>query len=217
MIKKKNKVNRHEQSSATLDQDLWQQFVQIVYAHIDPVLASMLKATDLLVFDKARNIVEVETLKKFVLFQDLFLQHKHVYQEYLNRIFGYQVVLVVHFTKVEPERKEIVSSSAAKAEQKTFVENVSASTIPLSSTPLSGALRSSAPSVKTPRPAPTYGNGPSRMRQSFSGNRQQRSFSKDEKALDVSDKSKWKITHILLEHLGGTVREIIKESDEFNA
>lgn len=80
---------------------LWQQFVTIVQAHIDPVLSSILLVTELVQFDRIKKIVEVTTLKKFVLFQDLFFEQKYIYQEYLNKIFGYQVTLILHFSKQE--------------------------------------------------------------------------------------------------------------------
>ena len=90
------------------DVRLFKQFVTMSAAHIDPVLTSMLYATDLIQFDKARQIVEINTLKKFILFQDLFLEQKNIYQKYLDQVFGYQTTLVVQFNKKEeivPEEK----------------------------------------------------------------------------------------------------------------
>lgn len=195
MIKKKNKEVESNASCVNQDDVLWKQFVRTVSAHIDPVLASILYATDLMSFDKQRQVVEVVTLKKFMLFQDLFLEQKHIYQEYLNRLFGYQVVLVVQFTKVEDVKPMPVVKSvtehdkpAAQTEQKRH-ENVV---------------------VKKPSFMP-YGN----IRRTSS--QSSLSLAKNERALDVSDVKKWKITNTLLDSFGGTVREIIKEPDEFNA
>ena len=43
------------------------------------------------------------------------------------------------------------------------------------------------------------------------------SVGRNEKNIDITDEKKWKLTHKLLEHFGGTVREIIKDSNEFDA
>lgn len=185
MIKKKNNIELSANVQISCPTaTLWQQFVQTVYAHVDPVLASILHATDVINFDKQRNILEVETLKKFILFQDLFLEHKHIYQEFLNKVFGYQVVLVVHFTKIEAPKVMTVNTANSVS-----------------------VVQSPEKKIET-----TY-QAKSPVRKQFTA----RGFTKNEKALDVSDGKKWKITRILLENLGGTVREVIKESDEFNA
>ena len=94
----KKKKNRSEDDDFVKD-SAWDMFVKVVVAHVDPVLASMLYATEFKEFDQTQKIVRIATLKKFVLFQDLFIEQKKNYQEYLDRIFGYQAVLVVEFTK----------------------------------------------------------------------------------------------------------------------
>ena len=41
---------------------------------------------------------------------------------------------------------------------------------------------------------------------------------KNERTVDVADEKKWKITHMLLDNFGGSVREIIKDTtNEFDA
>jgi len=196
MIKKKNKEVESSASPVSQDGALWKQFIQAVSAHIDPVLASMLYATDLISFDKQRQVVEVVTLKKFMLFQDLFLEQKHIYQEYLNKLFGYQVVLVVQFTKVEAVKPMPVPIAATVHDQPVVHREVK--------------RHENTPVKKMPFVSQhNMRRGPS---QSSS-----MQLAKNERALDVSDTKKWKITHTLLDHLGGTVREIIKETDEFNA
>ena len=105
MMKKKNKsvvVAQSQHTNSALVQ--WDMFVKVVCAHVDPVLASMLYATELVQFDGQQKIVRVATLKKFVLFQDLFIEQKKVYQEYLDRIFGFQTMLLVEFSKITEQK-----------------------------------------------------------------------------------------------------------------
>lgn len=191
-IKKKN--DRVVESVVPKNQDelLWKQFVQTVSAHIDPVLASMLYATDLVQFDRTRQMVEVVTLKKFVLFQDLFLEQKHVYQEYLNRLFGFQAMLVVQFIKVEAP-------------------------IMIQPRAVQGAIDSAAPVLMVPRPRQMTTPAPMAYFGKRSEQQQPVPVALNERAIDVSDTKKWKITHSLLQHFGGTVREIIKDTHEFDA
>jgi hypothetical protein len=195
MIKKKNKTV--ENVPQVIDDNfLWKQFVQMVSAHVDPVLASMLYGTELICFDRIRQVVEVVTLKKFILFQDLFLEQKHVYQEYLNKLFGYQVTLVVQFTKIEIQAPVPIR----------MVSTVS--DIPVV--------------PKSSMQVPVSFKKPGFMAPAGSMSRRQQSqpaaqLANNERTLDVSDTKKWKITHTLLDHFGGTVREIVKETDEFNA
>lgn len=90
----------------------WQKFVQLVAAHVDPVLASMLYATELTSFNPVEKIVRVSTLKKFVLFQDLFIEQKQQYQEFLDKIFGFSTMLVVEF--VLTEQKNVQAAAVSK-------------------------------------------------------------------------------------------------------
>lgn len=197
--KKKNNVNVQDANEIqNSDQQLWQTFVMVVGAHIDPILASILHATDMIQFDKQRHIVEVVTLKKFVLFQDLFLEQKKVYQQYLNQIFGYQVTLVVEFTKVEAVIEQVIKAPSSKNE---IIENKVSATVATGSTVAK---------------ASTFQPGYARKN---SGRYQApQAYDKNERTVDVADTKKWKVTHMLLGHFGGTVREIIKDTtDEFNA
>lgn len=172
-------------------------------AHIDPVLASMLYATDLIQFDRTRQMVEVVTLKKFVLFQDLFLEQKHVYQEYLNRLFGFQAMLVVQFTKVEAPVVMQHRAVQVAAESTAPVVMAAKPQLPVSAAP-SAVKRTAAPA-----PMAYYGKR--------AAPQQSAPVALNERAIDVSDTKKWKITHTLLQHFGGTVREIIKDTHEFDA
>lgn len=194
MIKKKNDQIVESVAPKNQDEHLWKQFVQTVSAHIDPVLASMLYATELVQFDRARQTIEVVTLKKFVLFQDLFLEQKHVYQEYLNRLFGFQATLIVQFTKVD----------APMAVQPRIVSTVSDNIAPVVMPP----KPKQAP-VSSPAPTAYYGRK--------STPQQSAPVALNERSIDVSDTKKWKITHSLLQQFGGTVREIIKDTHEFDA
>lgn len=197
-VKKKNNINvattEHAHNS---DEQLWKTFVTIVGAHIDPILASILHATDLVQFDRSRHIVEISTLKKFILFQDLFVEQKKDYQPYLNQVFGYQITLVVQFNKKEEIVQQVVASTTTKSEVTSH--NVVASRTPT-------AVNKSSMSQ------PTFGR---RTQQRYQA---PQVYDKNERTVDVTDSKKWKVTHMLLEHFGGTVREIIKDTtDEFNA
>jgi len=198
-VKKKNNVkmqsvNLEEDS----DQKLWQKFVMIVGVHIDPILASMLHATDIVQFDRSRNIVEVVTLKKFVLFQDLFVEQKNVYQQYLNQVFGYQVTLVVQFTKKEETVAPVVTTSA-----------------PLKNEVIENKIPKVHTTGQTKTSTQSYNGFARKNTQRYQA---PQIYDKNEKTVDVADVSKWKVTHMLLEHFGGSVREIIKDTtDEFNA
>ena len=112
MMKKKNKLDHVSVAAAPVSN--WEMFVRAVAAHVDPVLASMLFATEFVSFDQTQKIVRVATLKKFVLFQDLFIEQKKIYQEYLDRIFGFQTVLVVDFINIAESKKTVMSVNTIK-------------------------------------------------------------------------------------------------------
>jgi DNA polymerase-3 subunit gamma/tau len=200
--KKKNKLTDTDLNS---DIQLFKQFVTMSAAHIDPVLASMLYATDLIKFDKARQTLEINTLKKFVLFQDLFLDQKNIYQKYLDQIFGYQTTLIVQFNKIE---EMVIEKVQASQEAVPAVQNSAQQSV----------ARPVLPQIK-PKPvmqkAVMSGQFTTRRTERYQPSEQ---YSKNERTVDLTDTKKWKITHMLLEHFGGSVREIIKDtSDEFDA
>ncbi|MBP6892463.1 hypothetical protein KBB68_02670 [Candidatus Babeliales bacterium] len=178
MMKKKNKsddVKIGDSSIPTVVQgglSQWEMFVRVVAAHVDPVLASMLYATKFVHFDQIQKIVRVATLKKFVLFQDLFIEQKKVYQEYLDRIFGFQTVLIVDFINIAESKKIVVPEDNVKNVEQPVLRKYE--------------------TVKHQNV-------------------------EKQRSLDVSDQQKWKVTHALLEHFGGTVKEIIKDTHEFDA
>lgn len=193
----------------------WQMFVKVIHAHIDPVLASMLFETDFIQFDQAKKIVHLVTLKKFTMFQDLFIEQRQNYQEYLDRIFGFKTVLVVEFIKISEkkkmdEQKRETSDSVlhGNAAQVTATPGNSAQVTAAHGNSLTESRRQ-ATGYKTYDRASSSRNVGSRNVSV--------SFSKNEKNIDVTDEKKWKLTHKLLEHFGGTVREIIKDSNEFDA
>jgi hypothetical protein len=174
MRKKKNRSDDVAPVIQVNEFSQWDMFVKVVAAHVDPVLASMLYATQFVKFDQTQHIVHVATLKKFVLFQDLFIEQKKNYQEYLDRIFGFKTVLVVDFVlvseKIVVKKNEVKNfeTSSAQNQKKDVQKQVL----------------------------------PKQVLQ---------------KTVDVSDQKKWKVTHALLEHFGGTVKEIVKEKHEFDA
>jgi len=202
--KKKNKVTDIKLDS---DEQLFKQFVTMSAAHIDPVLASMLYATDLIQFDKKRQIIEINTLKKFILFQDLFVDQKKIYQKYLDQVFGYQTTLIVQFTKEEEviEKKQTDSYQKNQASREFLDTNQQASAKPVALQTFGQDKQKATGSNQFgPRKIQRY--QPSEV------------YNKNERTVDVGDKNKWKITHMLLENFGGSVREIIKDTtDEFNA
>jgi hypothetical protein len=178
-MKKKNKLNiKDEKNNGSVQ---WDMFVKVVVAHVDPVLASMLYATQFLQFDSKQNIVRVATLKKFVLFQDLFIDQKKFYQEYLDRVFGFKTVLVVEFINASEPKKVVEKVIEAKK-----VEN-------------SSGAQNSYKTVEQKNEIVKHQNV------------------SHQKTFDSSDQKKWKITNALLEHFGGTVKEIVKENHEFDA
>lgn len=197
MSKKKNNVAQESiEDKQDSDQQRWKTFVMIVGAHIDPILASILHATDMIKFDKSRHIVEISTLKKFALFEDLFIEQKKVYQQYLNQVFGYQVTLVVQFNKKEEVVQQITTSSSIKSE----------------------IVSSKVSAPRTIAVAKSSVSQPTFVRKTHQRYQSPQVYDKNERTVDVADTKKWKVTHMLLEHFGGTVREIIKDTtDEFNA
>ncbi len=181
MKKKKNLILQDQKNN----HDEWNTFVKMVVAHIDPVLASILYATQFQEFDKLQKIVRISTLKKFLLFQDLFIEQKKIYQEYLDRIFGFGVTLVVDFSLLDQRKKrEVVNLNIEKNNDILEKNKISSPDTAVIAKPKIGEYR------------------PQKNIQSLS--------------IDISDKSKWKVTHALLEHFGGTVREIIKDTYESN-
>jgi hypothetical protein len=137
--------------------------------------------------------LEVVTLKKFILFQDLFTEQKNRYQQYLNRLFKYDVTLKVFFTETDVavvHHRQQPSIETSVESQIAHQEQLSTSAIGSMSRKVTSSLYAVSTKV---------------------------AFAKNEKSIDISDTIKWKITHELLRHMGGTVREIIKESNELNA
>ncbi|MCX5924160.1 MAG: hypothetical protein NTZ68_01935 [Candidatus Dependentiae bacterium] len=185
-----------------VDTDLvkWQMFVKAVHAHIDPVLASMLFETDFIKFDQAKKIIHLVTLKKFTMFQDLFIEQRSAYQEYLDRIFGFKSILVVEFIKtterrrVEEEKRQPVVSGATRPSGSDMGRTVNDRTV----------------NNRTV-------NNRTVNDRTISDRTVSVSLSKNEKNIDIADETKWKLTHRLLENFGGTVREIVKDSHEFDA
>lgn len=98
--KKSNKV-----ASSDNDKHQWITFLESVAKDLDPILYSMLYESDFVLFDSAKNSVHILALKKFSMFQDLFIEHKKMYQPFLERYFGSDAILYVEFGKVAKEKK----------------------------------------------------------------------------------------------------------------
>lgn len=173
----------------------WKMFVVAAQAHVDPVLASMLFETEIVDFDQLKKIVRVTTLKKFTIFQDLFVDQRKHYQEYLDRIFGFGSTLVVEFIKIIDRKKvEYPKAQTANAQGVDALMMLQ---------PL--AESTSRVNVSSATPKQSHGRL-TRM-----------SLGKNEKHIDIDDAAKWTLTNELLDHFGGTVREIIKDTHELDA
>jgi hypothetical protein len=202
---KKKKNEQLVADAVDADQVKWQMFVKVVHAHIDPVLASMLFETDFIKFDQAKKIIHLVTLKKFTMFQDLFIEQRAHYQEYLDRIFGFKAILVVEFIKtterrrVEEEKRQPVVSGAMRPSGSDMGRTVNDRMV-------------------NDRTVTDRMVNNQTVNDRMVNNRTINvSLSKNEKNIDIADETKWKLTHRLLENFGGTVREIIKDSHEFDA
>ncbi len=143
----------------------WTNFIQASQQVIDPILFSILTQSTYGQFDVEKKIVHIITLKKFNMFQDLFIEHKLQYQPLLERFFGLHAVLFVSFEQ-ESVPKTI-------EDQKR---------------------------VESPRPVI-----------------EKKEAVYHSAKFDISDVKKWKLAHTLLKHLGGTMREIIKDNHEPDA
>jgi len=193
----------------------WQMFVKVVHAHIDPVLASMLFETDFIKFDQAKKIIHLVTLKKFTMFQDLFIEQKAHYQEYLDRIFGFKSILVVEFIKtterrrVEEEKRQPVVSGAMRPTGSDMGRTVTDRTV------TDRMVNNQTVNNRTVNDRTISDRKVSDR--TINDRTVSVSLSKNEKNIDIADETKWKLTHRLLENFGGTVREIVKDSHEFDA
>lgn len=212
--KKKNNQDVTVVHQSEGDQALWKQFVVTCAAHIDPVLASILHSTDLVTFDRNKQVLEVVTYKKFMFFQDLFIEQKTVYQKYLNQLFGYQVMLMIQFSKAD-QLHVVVKNQPTAAQQVDSIQSAhldmtgSAKNRPQEMVVKTGQARSSYEIPKT--------GTKEYSKKTYSRSTAPQEFAANEKSLDVSDKQKWKITNQLLQHFGGSVKEIIKDTHEFDA
>ncbi|MBM17971.1 MAG: DNA polymerase III, subunit gamma and tau [Epsilonproteobacteria bacterium] len=86
----------------------WKTFIQAITKQTDPILYSMFCESDFINFDIEQKTVQIQTLKKFIMFQDLFMEHKKSYQTILERCFGAQVILAIDFGKEMRVKKESV-------------------------------------------------------------------------------------------------------------
>ena len=144
----------------------WSNFLQAIEKVVDPVLYSILTQSSCKNFDVEKKVVQITTLKKFAIFQDVFLEQKKQYQPFLDRFFGQGSVLFVAFEQIE------VRHTKQRKKEASVVENVV-----------------------------------SKKNQSL----------QVVSHIDISDVEKWKLTHTLLKHFGGTVREVIKDTHESDA
>lgn len=106
--KKKSTEVGNQEGVADRDYQQWVKFLETIAAELDPIVYSMLCESDFIDFDRDKNSVHIKTLKKFIMFQDLFIEHKQSYQPVLDRYFSVSnIVLYVDFGK-EAEKKEPV-------------------------------------------------------------------------------------------------------------
>ena len=144
----------------------WSNFLQAIEKVVDPVLYSILTQSSCKNFDTEKKVVQIITLKKFAIFQDVFLEQKKQYQPFLDRFFGQGAVLFVAFEQTD------AGHIKQRKKEASVVENIV-----------------------------------SKQSQSL----------QVVSHIDISDVEKWKLTHTLLKHFGGTVREVIKDTHESDA
>lgn len=89
------------------DEQLWQQFLQMIRNVVDPLLYTILHEANFVGFNQQKNIVHIQVLKKFMLFQDIFEEKKVQYQLLLERSFHAKVILFIDFYKAQ-EQKQVV-------------------------------------------------------------------------------------------------------------
>lgn len=116
VLKKKIKKQELSPSNEKSYVQLWATFIQAIEKVVDPVLFSMLFQSELKQFDVEKKVVHVNTLKKFIMFQDLFIEQKNNYQPLLERCFGQGAVLFVHFEQ-QSVRKAQTQSRPAQQQQ----------------------------------------------------------------------------------------------------
>lgn len=89
-------------------EQLWHQFLQMIRNVVDPLLYTIFHEANFIGFDQEKNIVHIQILKKFMLFQDVFEEKKVQYQSLLERSFHAKVMLFIDFYKVQ-EQKQVVA------------------------------------------------------------------------------------------------------------
>lgn len=101
MFQKKKYLKGADSDESSRYMQMWEQFIQVSYKIVDPIVYSMFRESIFVTFDRKNNIVSIKMLKKFAIFHDLFAQHKKDYQPLLDRCFQARVMLVVDFYQEE--------------------------------------------------------------------------------------------------------------------
>ena len=166
---------------------MWEQFILSSYKIIDPIVYSMFRESIFIDFDKQKNILYIKVLKKFMIFNDMFSEYKSQYQLLLDRCFNAKVLLVVDF--YQEENNKSLSSNESKIDNNIEKNNKKEENKSLQKIDLDNSRH-------------------------YVPKKTQNVISRK---LDISDKEKWKLTNILLNHFQGTISEIRKDTHEPDA
>jgi len=127
MFQKKKVTTSDDNYDNDQHKKLWEQFLQVTYKVVDPILYSMFYESLFVSFDGQKNVVHIRILKKFMIFHDLFAEYKLTYQLLLERCFHAKVILFVDFYQEEEQKKpslEIVKPILSDATKPVLSEQV---------------------------------------------------------------------------------------------
>lgn len=171
----------------------WDRFVKEVELINDPLIISVFKQGTVITWDESTGKLEVEFAKDFVFFSDWLETSKTSWLPFLQAAYGKQVQLVPLFTGT---KKDIVLSLNIE-QQETQTDEKSKSVARIVTPPVAVEPKKVQPAAQA-RPAFA----------SFAQKKRPMPVKRKEILLDISDKQKWKIAHLLLEYFPGTISEI---------
>ncbi len=157
----------------------WKKFVGVIERRDEPLIHSIFVQGVVKKFDEQTGILEVEFSQEAMFFNACIADTQSIWQPVLKNVFGEQVTLTPQFTGAPLPKKEKAVVSRSEPNR----VHVTARLSPKS---------------------PDTGN-----RRSFG--RQARGPYKpfaQEVAIDISDKEVWRKTHMIMNHIPGTVKEI---------
>lgn len=187
-----NVVNVEKPEDSAVDiEDLsleqkWQSFIVRLEALHDPLLCSLFKQAQFFPNMHDMNHITIELLKDFILFKESLEKAEPAWKPILQNIFSAEVKVDITFTGIQ--KSEIV---------KRVKSDVVINPIPVET-------------IARPVSSPPF-----RSQEQFRGHQTRYSpknnavnFNKNELKIDVSDKTTWKKSAMLLQHFPGTITEI---------